>query len=94
VAAPDLLPGGVGGPGPLGWPRRSGPWGSGFHTWGAEDHPAVVRIRGSCFWTLRPCGHVEAPNLLIRGGDLETVPPVVRPGPYALSSRSLVRGYG
>jgi hypothetical protein len=39
VAAPDLLPGGMGGPGPLAGPDAQTPWGSGFHTRGFKTIP-------------------------------------------------------
>jgi hypothetical protein len=35
--------------GPPGWPRRTGPLGVRLPHVGVQDHPAVVRARGSCF---------------------------------------------
>jgi hypothetical protein len=68
VAAPDLLPGGMGGLGPLAGPGAQAPWGSGFFTWGPRTTPRWSGLVTAVPEHLYPCGHVEAPDLLVRGG--------------------------
>jgi hypothetical protein len=84
VAAPDLLLGGKGGPGPRGRPRSTGPQGVGLpHV--AAPNPRGDRPRAPC-----PCGYVEAPEHGVRCVDRDPSCQVqaVRPSPKGLG-----RGY-